>query len=222
MNQPISVRRTPCLGQLYTRQWETVDPAEGRVPGPRHYFEALGALVARFNLAEHYCRDLARAMREARDGRQNPPQKRPSLKDVLEDLGRSAASEQIAGVVRHELAFALDLFRINCRNRNFLVHGAQPSFPLYEGFTAVGRETPKIDGFRLFTVALETVRKTADQQYDAIEFLRSLIGPCSDFHGGQTIILPDRPETPAELYEALKAAGQLSFLDPLTIGPAEI
>lgn len=68
-----------------------------------------------------------------------------------------------------------------------------PGMPLTKR-TARGRH--KIEHYRL---AVETIRRVADEIHDAYAYFAAVIGPVTHYTEGRTLTLPNRPTLPEEL-----------------------
>ncbi len=176
---------------------------------PLHYHEAIGVVVARFNVLELYFRHLVGYCAGLTSKRIDPLLLHVPANALEQSLTTLANDTIQSAEVRDELLFCVKLFKQCRENRNFLVHSATEVSPLALSWSGPGmlltkrtaRGRAKIDHFRM---AVETIRRVADEIHEAICYFSAAIGPLSHVPKTGTLILPNRPQLPDELTTVLK------------------
>lgn len=197
------VREDPS-GRIVKWPWHNPELPEGALLPPLHYHEAIGVVVARFNGLELYFRHLVGQCAGLASKRIEPLLLHVSSTALEQSLTTLANETVQHAAVRDELMFCVKLFKLCRENRNFLVHSATEVSPLALSWTGPGmlltkrtaRGKRQIDHYRL---AVETIRRVADEIHDATSYFSAAIGPLSHVSGTEKLVLPHRPTLPDEL-----------------------
>jgi hypothetical protein len=189
--------------------WAVLTGKDAKKPKAIYFYEALSLVLVRANSVEDYLRLLVALLAEVKaDFRDSlvGPIAVDTLLRILDGLGKQIKDSPTAAA---EVEFAAKLIKRNLENRNFAVHAATeisewmsgPKQFMLAKKRAKGSTQPDsaIKG-----IALEDLRRVADELAALIGYLGAMIGPVTAGRNGPTLTLPSRPKLPTELAGSLE------------------